>query len=203
MKEFCDRCRSASRSVQTYIHSTNPTPDEDTLTTLIETNDELSVALSKHHHAFLRARKMTGGTPSPSPSHSSGTVSATASGARPLPPPPRNETQSPSTSNGTPSASGARPMPPPRNDVQSPSASGTASAPGARLPQAQTTRSPEPDPAPAPITASPPSTTTGANTYEYRSEDFQVQNPFADSFATEQTNPRGDEMNTQRPAHVA
>jgi hypothetical protein len=30
-----------------YIHSTNPAPDEDTLLTLIETNDEISVAVSQ------------------------------------------------------------------------------------------------------------------------------------------------------------
>ena len=57
IKEFSDRASSASRSVQGYIHSTDPAPDEDTLLTLIETNDQLSVAMSKHQRALLQARK--------------------------------------------------------------------------------------------------------------------------------------------------
>lgn len=46
VKEFADRCKSASRSVVAYI-SADPPPDEDTLTTLIETNDVLTLALSE------------------------------------------------------------------------------------------------------------------------------------------------------------
>lgn len=57
IREFADRASSASRSVQGYIHSTNPAPDEDTLLTLIETNDQLSVAMSKHQRALLQARR--------------------------------------------------------------------------------------------------------------------------------------------------
>lgn len=68
IKEFVDRCQSASRSVQAYIHADNPAPDEDTLLTLIETNDQLSVALSRHQRAMLQARKVTGAGTSPVPS---------------------------------------------------------------------------------------------------------------------------------------
>ncbi|KAF7505962.1 hypothetical protein GJ744_012404 [Endocarpon pusillum] len=57
IKEFADRASSASRSIQGYIHSTNPAPDEDTLLTLIETNDHLSIAMSKHQRALLQARR--------------------------------------------------------------------------------------------------------------------------------------------------
>ncbi|MCJ1401779.1 hypothetical protein MMC11_004996 [Xylographa trunciseda] len=66
IKEFSERCQSASRSIQGYINSDNPAPDEDTLLTLIETNDQLSMAMSKHQRAVLQARKMTGQiTPDP------------------------------------------------------------------------------------------------------------------------------------------
>lgn len=60
IKEFVQRCQSASTSVQGYIHSTSPPPDEDTLLTLIETNDQLSTALSRHQRALLQAVRVTG-----------------------------------------------------------------------------------------------------------------------------------------------
>ena len=68
IKEFVDRCQSASRSVQGYIHSNNPPPDEDTLLTLIETNDQLATAISRHQRAMLQARRATGISPGPTPS---------------------------------------------------------------------------------------------------------------------------------------
>ncbi|KAI9893241.1 MAG: hypothetical protein M1814_000369 [Vezdaea aestivalis] len=68
VKEFADRCQSASRSIQGYINATNPAPDDDTLLTLIETNDQLSSAMSKHQRAVLSARKaMAPPTPTPTP----------------------------------------------------------------------------------------------------------------------------------------
>lgn len=68
IKEFVERCQSASISIQNYIHSENPPPDEDTLLTLIETNEQLAAAMSRHQRAMLQARKATGHTsPSPSP----------------------------------------------------------------------------------------------------------------------------------------
>jgi GAT domain len=63
IKEFADRASSASRSIQGYIHSTNPAPDEDTLLTLIETNDQLSIAMSKHQRALLQARRTMSSSP--------------------------------------------------------------------------------------------------------------------------------------------
>jgi hypothetical protein len=69
IKEFADRCQSASRSVQGYIHAENPAPDDDTLLTLIETNDQLSLAISKHQRAILQARKaLNSQASSPTPS---------------------------------------------------------------------------------------------------------------------------------------
>ena len=71
IKEFVERCQSASRSVQGYIHSDNPPPDEDTLLTLIETNDQLATALSRHQRAMLQARRVAGTTsPNPPPGQS-------------------------------------------------------------------------------------------------------------------------------------
>ncbi|KAL8705571.1 MAG: hypothetical protein Q9201_001312 [Fulgogasparrea decipioides] len=67
IKEFVERCQSASRSVQGYINSENPPPDENTLLTLIETNDQLSMAMSRYQRAMLQARRMTGLGPSPAP----------------------------------------------------------------------------------------------------------------------------------------
>ena len=65
IKEFVDRCQSASRSIQGYIHSDNPPPDEDTLLTLIETNDQIATAISRHQRALLQARRAVGATPTP------------------------------------------------------------------------------------------------------------------------------------------
>lgn len=62
IKEFAERCREASRSVQGYINAENPAPDEDTLLTLIETNDGIAAALSKHQRALLNARKALSGS---------------------------------------------------------------------------------------------------------------------------------------------
>ena len=67
IKEFVDRCQSASRSIQGYIHSDNPAPDEDTLMTLIETSDQISLALSRHQRAMLQARKAAGSSPGSTP----------------------------------------------------------------------------------------------------------------------------------------
>ena len=61
IKEFAERCREASRSMQAYINAENPAPDEDTLLTLIETNDVIAAALSRHQHALLNARKAAAG----------------------------------------------------------------------------------------------------------------------------------------------
>lgn len=61
----------------------NPSPDIDTMETLIETNDQLSKALSQHQRAVLNARKATGvGSSTPTPP-----VTQNA----PYAPPPRTE----------------------------------------------------------------------------------------------------------------
>ncbi|EAW22418.1 VHS and GAT domain-containing protein [Aspergillus fischeri NRRL 181] len=157
IKEFCTRCQTASRAIQNYIHSTNPAPDENTLQTLIETNDELSVALSKYQHAFLSARKATGNSGSQSPVPSNGATETETN--RPLPalPVPQREEQSASPSVFSP---------PQQQQQQS-----TATV--------------------APLSTAPPTAAPVGNNaarYEYRSEDFQVQNPFADDYSTTNNN---------------
>lgn len=66
MREFCQRCEAAHRSIQGYMAVENPPPDENTMLTLIETNEQLSVALSKYQRTLLNARKALGtSTPPP------------------------------------------------------------------------------------------------------------------------------------------
>ncbi|KAF2843822.1 GAT-like domain-containing protein, partial [Patellaria atrata CBS 101060] len=68
VKEFADRCQAAQRSIQGYINADNPPADDDTLQTLIETNDKLSHSQSKYQHKILQGRRHLGVssvTPSP------------------------------------------------------------------------------------------------------------------------------------------
>lgn len=65
VKEFGQRVSAAQRSVQGYINCDNPAPDEDTLQTLIETSEQLSLAASKHQRAVLQARRLVGPTSPP------------------------------------------------------------------------------------------------------------------------------------------
>jgi hypothetical protein len=94
VKEFSERCMAAQRSIQGYINCDNPPPDDDTMLTLIETNEQLSLAASKHQRAVLQARKLLGGSPSPASAvnngnHTPGAPAPTS--AYPPPPPPRQE----------------------------------------------------------------------------------------------------------------
>ncbi|KAF2642172.1 hypothetical protein P280DRAFT_468613 [Massarina eburnea CBS 473.64] len=65
IKEFSERCIAAQRSIQGYINCDSPAPDDDTMLTLIETNEQLSLAASKHQRAVLQARRLLGPSPSP------------------------------------------------------------------------------------------------------------------------------------------
>ncbi|OQE00147.1 hypothetical protein PENVUL_c057G05542 [Penicillium vulpinum] len=175
IKEFVDRCRTGSRTIQGYIHATNPPPDENTLLTLIETNDEISVALSQQQRAMLKARKIRGSSsPSSSNLNSSSPTSqaAVASGAMNFSPPAA----------------------PPRTSTQSPESPASALT---ELPSTTMTGSRTPASNPASGSA-----TTGR--YEYNSEDFQVRNPFADDYATngsEHERNRPVHGNSEPPAH--
>ncbi|KAF2799660.1 hypothetical protein K505DRAFT_413506 [Melanomma pulvis-pyrius CBS 109.77] len=107
VKEFSERCMSAQRSIQGYINCDNPPPDDDTMLTLIETNEQLSLAASKHQRAVLQARRIQGPSPSPPISHVNSQNLPPAS--VPVPansynPPPVNAYQPP-------------PLPPPRSEA--------------------------------------------------------------------------------------
>ncbi|GAB1742065.1 hypothetical protein NU219Hw_g7454t1 [Hortaea werneckii] len=60
IKEFSERCQSAQKSMQSYCNCDNPPPDDDTLQTLIETNEQLSLAGSRYQRAVLSARRTMG-----------------------------------------------------------------------------------------------------------------------------------------------
>ncbi|KAI1423895.1 hypothetical protein F5Y12DRAFT_755194 [Xylaria sp. FL1777] len=57
IKEFAERCQSASRSIQGYMASESPAPDNETMEALIDTNEQLQTALNLHQRAMLNARK--------------------------------------------------------------------------------------------------------------------------------------------------
>lgn len=57
IKEFAERCQSAGRSIQGYMASENPVPDNETMEALIDTNEQLQTALNLHQRAMLNARK--------------------------------------------------------------------------------------------------------------------------------------------------
>ncbi|KAL4934314.1 VHS and GAT domain-containing protein [Aspergillus undulatus] len=164
IQEFSGRCRRASRAIQNYIHATNPPPDEDTLLTLIETSDELSVALSKHQRAVLQARKALG-----------------------QPTPPAEQTsQSPSPSDQYPSTSILRPVPPPPvpQRTQTPPLIEPVSpvSPETAQPHRSNTVNTTAT-APSDISTASGSGPQFGRYDEYRSEDYQVQNPFADNYS--------------------
>ncbi|KND92063.1 hypothetical protein TOPH_03408 [Tolypocladium ophioglossoides CBS 100239] len=60
IREFANRCLSASRSIQGYMVSENPSPDNDTMEGLIDTNEQLQTALNQHQRAVLSAKKQLG-----------------------------------------------------------------------------------------------------------------------------------------------
>ncbi|KAH7055867.1 hypothetical protein B0J12DRAFT_569198, partial [Macrophomina phaseolina] len=60
VKEFGERCQQAQRSIQNYINAAtedSTQADDETMLTLIETNEQLSLALTKHQRAYLAARR--------------------------------------------------------------------------------------------------------------------------------------------------
>jgi len=70
LQEFADRCSAASRSVQQFIECNNPPPDESTLVTLFETNEQLAASLSRHQLAIYGAKQRNGGSRNPSRTNS-------------------------------------------------------------------------------------------------------------------------------------
>ena len=101
IKEFADRCTSATRSIQGYMSASDPAPDNDTMESLINVNEQLQASLSLHQRAMLNARKQ----------NEIGAWSADVADAAPPegPPPPSDSSRPPPRSddpysNGTPPA---------------------------------------------------------------------------------------------------
>lgn len=85
IREFANRCQSASRSIQAYMATENPAPDNDTMLTLIETNEQLSLATTKHQRTVLQTRKALGVT-TPDPQLNPSADPVMTSGVAPVPP---------------------------------------------------------------------------------------------------------------------
>ncbi len=86
--EFANRCLSASRSIQDYMAAQNPAPDNDTMESLLDTNEQLQQALNLHQRAMLNAKKHLGlGDPSTS---AGGRTGGSAGGSARGTPPPIN-----------------------------------------------------------------------------------------------------------------
>ena len=118
LAEFAERCGAAARSVQAYIAADEPAPpDPDTLLTLIETNDQLAAALSRHQRAVLAARRYddrTGRVAGP-PRLDSGASGASGAMAEAPTPPPNDGARSPpptaaKTRSGSVKGGGAQPV---------------------------------------------------------------------------------------------
>lgn len=91
IREFADRCLSASRSIQGYIVAQDPPPDNDTMLTLIETNEQLALAMSKHQRGVLMARKTLGISSENGPSTRNSPEAAASFAPPPGPPPSQNK----------------------------------------------------------------------------------------------------------------
>ncbi|EGE85980.1 hypothetical protein BDDG_08925 [Blastomyces dermatitidis ATCC 18188] len=229
--EFSARCQAASRSIQGYMNATNPAPDEDTMLTLIETNDKLSDAFSKYQRAAVIARRNASRTNS---QQEIPPVSQQWPYQQQLPPPPphlhqpeQQNYEVPTGKRSVPLLSIPRkalnkfrsdkqeqPIDAQLHQYQHPASfpqtlpEQTTTTTGARW----TTQTPRPRSAVSPLATTPPqlpstnnqhtttvpsrtaaltshATHTSSNNatsspYHYNSSEFQVENPFADTYST-------------------
>jgi hypothetical protein len=205
VKEFADRCQTAQRSIQGYINCDNPHPDDETMQTLIETSEQLSLAASKHQRAMLQARKTANASP--------------PQGAYPpgVGPPVGNtgfssEAASPS-SNYAPSDS--HPLtaysPPP---VAPPSMQEPYSPPPLAPPSMQNAYSPPPIPPPSMQANlhqrdldSKPTTSTGLSSHPphipQQSFDDEHENPFSDDHGRHSSDEENDPYHHPQPKNPA
>ncbi|KAF2266439.1 hypothetical protein CC78DRAFT_566828 [Lojkania enalia] len=171
VKEFSERCISAQRSMQGYINCDNPPPDDDTMLTLIETNEQLSLAASKHQRAMLQARRLQGPTPSPPTSTMNSTNVPPPGDAYHTPAPPTLHQPIPIQP----------PIPPPRNDAPILPPVDVASR------ERQPTNQERDLPLPPSLQANPERRTTGTLASPLREDD----DPFADHHSTNYAAPPG------------
>ncbi|KAF1835830.1 hypothetical protein BDW02DRAFT_266397 [Decorospora gaudefroyi] len=173
VKEFAERCTAAQRSIHGYIACDNPAPDDDTMLTLIETNEQLSLAASKHQRAMLQSRRMMGASPSPPVQNGS------------MLPPPNSYPQP-----TEPSQSYGQSYPPPHTNAPSPPHVNTAttlpSQPSASHP---TDYKQNELPLPPSLQAAPNRQQASA----------QEENPFADPYTSTYAPPSGPPPSSQIP----
>lgn len=96
VKEFGERCQQAQRSIQAYINTATEDQtqtDDETMLTLIETNEQLSLALTKHQRAYLAARRNNSSSNVPSANGNDGALPPQPASATPTPPPAANPTE--------------------------------------------------------------------------------------------------------------
>ncbi|PCH00078.1 GAT [Penicillium occitanis (nom. inval.)] len=187
MREFSQRCQAASRSVQAYMAVENPPPDENTMLTLIETNEQLSVALSKYQRTVLNARKALGtSTPvtSPGSNGSPSTVHSPPPGPPPTLPPVNGQTNGNHVESGIliPELGSQSSSPANANESRSLPPLASLNEPFT-LSRFDTPIEVSADvPATTARTTSPISTQAPASKrYEYNADEFAVENPFADN----------------------
>lgn len=212
LKEFSMRCQSASRSMQGYIDSTNPAPDEETMLTLIETNDKLSVALSKFQRATLQARKTLGPAAppiQPEPQQQQQQSQIPPIEGEPIVVPakkriiprlsfPRKPLGSSKKAPAVPERPSSNSIPPnntttaPRElsdagaDIWEPTSTqhANADATATEPVSALTTTETKPSTTTAPAATTTVPTTGPPDDWQYNPNDFQVDNPFADIYST-------------------
>jgi hypothetical protein len=197
VKEFAERCTAAQRSIHGYIACDNPAPDDDTMLTLIETNEQLSLAASKHQRAILQARRLHGPSPSPPISHVNSNSSTVPAGVPPqsyITPsslPPHND--APSLPSLSAPATERSYVPPPTSNFASPPSSTYSPPPGqGYAPPPNPSQVPLPNPAgykndELPL---PPSLQAGGARQRPTSTSND-DNPFADHHTSTYTPPAG------------
>jgi hypothetical protein len=180
VKEFAERCTAAQRSIHGYIACDNPAPDDDTMLTLIETNEQLSLAASKHQRAMLQSRRLMGASPSP-PVLNGGVMPPQNGYTPPAGPPPQQYAQS-----NLPPHNGAPAMPPFNVATTQPS------DPVAAQPIGYQKNEPS---LPSSLQAAPnrpqPQHTEEPTAHE--------ENPFADHYTSTYTPPPGPPASSQNP----
>ncbi|GIZ46542.1 hypothetical protein CKM354_000966500 [Cercospora kikuchii] len=185
IKEFSERCQSAQKSMQTYINATEPAPDHDTMATLIETNEQLSLATSRYQRALLAARRAMGVSTSPEQSTQSGTENL-ASAFTPPPGPPPGQQQQSNSAFAAPLTSQANTYDtgnyqayggyqPPSGPPPSGAFAGQQAAPPQMPPRPQEAANPFADPAPSQHSAFPPASQHHPQTVSFDDFDRQQQ----------------------------
>ncbi|KAH6663153.1 hypothetical protein EV126DRAFT_447367 [Verticillium dahliae] len=162
---FADRCQSATRSIQLYMLAEDPAPDNDTMESLIDANEQLQTALNQHQRGVLNARKQLGLNSTPSHTQQNTFSAEMTNGQPPVLPldtrPQQHEQQwLPSQPTSAPQQPPRKPLAGSNDDSQGDFAPPAGPPPGLP-PKDRTFESggggdPFQDPAPAPLRGAPP-----------------------------------------------